>query len=321
MRFLFFVLLIVGSILDFMGLVGFVQYGLYSLLIYLLIHLFLSVIVYLFYRYLLKDRSEIPLYLLYFLPVFGFVFTALFYFSLVVFQREGDLLENYEKYVNYVSEYILEKDIDLKKELNTSSAYDHLYIGMDQQKKNVIVDLISDDIDLKVQILKSALDDSNPEVVHYASSTLNLIEKEYEKLIEKLKIKYQQEKDGDLLREIIDVYEKYIDSGLSEGDLLNFYVDEYLLIIDECLEEFGHDFNIYVKKVKALMILKAYDRVFLVLGIMHKEYPLKAENFLYTLEVMHHMKKYKEIKNVIGKMKQLEIKVPEEYRSVIEFWS
>ncbi len=316
----FIILLFVGSIIDLQLFLISVQSGKLNIVMYVIIHLFLSLCIYIFYRFEVKKKIEMPLYFMIFIPIFGFVFTTIFYLALLVFNRKGNLVEDYETYINYVSDFIVEKDIDFHKEINTTTALDYLLIGDDEQKKSVIIDLVNENMDIKIDILKKALKDNNSEVVHYASSTLNLIENEYEKSLDHLKNKYKNEKGRVVLQELIDVYGKYIYSGLNENFLRNIYLEEYIEMIDTYIDEYGYIADILIKKVNALLVLKKYDRALDVLNIMDEKFPHNFDRCILRMRLFYYLKDYNEIRIVINKMEKMHYEIPMKYKQIVDFW-
>lgn len=317
---LFAVILFVGSIIDLQLFLMTVQSGKLNIVMYVIIHLLLSLGIYIFYRFEVKKKIEIPLYFMIFIPIFGIVFTTIFYISLLVFNRKGNLVEDYETYINYVSDFIVEKDIDFHKEINITTALDYILIGDDEQKKSVIIDLINENMDIKIDILKKALKDNNSEVVHYASSTLNLIENEYEKNLDHLKNKYKNEKGREVLRELIDVYEKYIYSGLNENFLRNIYLNEFIEMIDTYIGEYGYISDILIKKVNALLVLKRYDRALDELNIIDERFPHNFDRCVLRMKIFYYLKDYSEIRIVINKMKKRHYEIPMEFKQIVDFW-
>lgn len=314
-------LLLIATITDILALSNAVLSGQIVWPAYLAIHLALTAGLYAFYRWVAKETLEMPLELMVLVPGAGLLFTWILYTMLLGFNRSGRMIEDYERYIHYIQEYVLEKNVDLHHELDTTSALDRLAQGVEEQKKNVIIDMIDEDLDVKVAVLKRALQDENPEVVHYASTTLQLVDKEYERQMDHLKNRIEEDADdASSRRELIDLYHRYVKSGLVSGELNAYYLRELIEMVDAYLDRYGEDLVLYTRKMDALIGLKAYPSIYEVLGKAYQAFPQHWSNFYYTLQALHYTGRYKEIPGVIRKVRELEIKVPEEHLPLLAFW-
>lgn len=320
MRIITLIILFLGSILDNLLLIGSTIFDTLNFTNLMVFHTITVTLIFVYYFYIAGEKIQLPFYIALFIPGFGLIFLFFLYLSLTLFDKRSDLIEDYEKYIEYINEVVLEKQIDVQKEINVTPAFVNLAVASNEKKKNVIIDLISDDIDVKVHILRKALKDNDPEVVHYASSTLNLIENEYEKRINALRDAYISKGSKEILRELIDVHNKYIKFGLLSEEFLKFQLKEHLEIIEEYISKFTPDYGLLIKKVDILINLEEYDKACEILRNLYAKYPENIMNYIYTMKILFNQRKYKEVAKVAKKIKELNLIVPEKYKSIIEFW-
>lgn len=318
---LLWLLLTIAAITEIFALNGLVFAYTLSWWMYLLIHTGISAGLILFCRHARVRTLDLPADLILMIPGMGALIVWGIYSALLFVRRTGRMIENYEDYILYMEDYVQEREIDLHKELNASSAFDHLAQGMEEEKKNVILDMLEEDFEVKVAVLRKALDDKNPEVVHYASSTLTSIEKEYEHAIDRLKNRIREAPDDALARvELIDLYHRYVHTGLAEGALNAYYLQELIQMIDEYLERYGADLPLFTKKMDALIALGEYEKIYPVLREAYPSYPQHWENFFYTIQALFYTGKQSEIPGVIRRVRELQIQVPESAMAMLTFW-
>ena len=316
----FFIALLIGVIFETVNTFYFFIYNLNGTETFLIIHIVLAVCIYIADKVTYNKRVRVPVYFAGMIPFFGFVFTFLLYTFLFFFGKNRNVFDDYEKYIQYISEYLPEKNIDFNREINTASAYDNLYAGNDEKKKNVIIDIMSEDMEMKVNILKMAVKDENSEVVHYASSTLNFLEKEYEKNMDKLKSAYLMQQNHENLKRLIEEYEKYIVSGLTEGELLNFYINEYMQMIDKYIENYGREHSMLSRKANGLLKTEKYNEAIKNFNIIKSEFGMSAQDYLKYIETLYYEGDYGKIAEVLHEINEKNIDIPEKYSANMEFW-
>lgn len=164
-------------------------------------------------------------YLVVFLPVFGFI--AVFITEIFSrYTKATDIIEDYDKYVHYISNLVLLKPVNFHDETNVMSTVDALQYGDRNEAKTAVVNLTSENPGVKVAILKKALTNDDHEIVHYAAATLTLMEQEYERRLDQLRGKYVPGASDHLLLELITCYNEYIHTGMLEGEALHHYRQE-----------------------------------------------------------------------------------------------
>lgn len=291
-----------------------------SFLIFIIIHSLIMGGIYIYLEKFQNKNVNIPIYIGFFIPSIGIIILLAIYISLILTKKKSNIIEDYNKYIEYIDEIISVNKVSFDKELNVVTALDSLKLSTDKKKKNMIIDLISDDIDIKINILRTALKDKDPEVVHYASSILNLVEEEYEKSINNIRDKYVSTKSEVTLKELINLYYDYLNSGIISERLLEFELDEYLITIDEYTDNFGFDYSILLKKIDVLIKI---DRNEEALNLMELIGDNKGTNelYFYKLKALYNINANNEVIRLANKIKEMDIDIPEDYKGIVEFWT
>ncbi len=119
--------------------------------------------------------------------------------------------------------------IDVSAELGMIGAYDRLYTGSSREKKKFLMSFNPPELSFKVEVLKKALLDEDIDVIHYAATELNRIDETIQKKI------FLGELEGKF-EEVLYSYMKYIRSGLLEGEILKFYQEGALALLEKFSE-------------------------------------------------------------------------------------
>ncbi|MBM7624819.1 tetratricopeptide repeat protein [Sporohalobacter salinus] len=291
----------------------------FSLELFIICHLLISLLYWRLNRQL-KNNFSLAYYLVLLMPGIGLVVVTIINFLLQAKGTSDGLISDYEEYLSFVESFTEETEVDLDEELNQLSILDKLKYSSEQEKKQAIINFTTEDISLQVDILKEALTDDNPEVAHYAASTLNLLETNFEEKIEELMIEYRQTNEIDYLGELIEEYEYYIESSLLKAEVKSVYVQDYIEILLEAKEKFKSVYEIDLKLTKAYKQLEKYEKAIGLLQELIKQYPYRYEAYLKLMELYYDLDQESKMLELIEKIEGLEIHLPEEVRKQIEFW-
>ncbi len=119
--------------------------------------------------------------------------------------------------------------IDVSAELGMIGAFDRLYTGSSMEKKKFLMSFNPPELSFKVEVLKKALLDEDIDVIHYAATELNRIDESLQKKI------FLGEMEGKF-EEVFQSYMQYIRSGLLEGEILKFYQEGALALLEKFSE-------------------------------------------------------------------------------------
>lgn len=320
MRVFEFIMYLILTILDTIISINyfFFQNITFSTLVFL--HIAFVSILFIFSKKVFKDSKALPFYIALFLPGVGMIFITAINIMLQNYAMKNGLIKEYEKYVHYKNELGNIKKINFNKELNVLSMYDKLKHSPSSEKKEAIIELIDNDIEIKVNILRTALLDKDPEVVHYAASTLNLFEQEYERKLFNLKQKYIESNEINTLVKMIELYDSYINSGLLGDESLEVYLNEYLNLLEDNIDRFNDNYEILLKMIDVNIKLSKFDDCFYIIKRLFENFSPRFETYFYLMKIYYNLKNYKMVSNIAKNIKELEIKIPEKYEGIIDYW-
>lgn len=161
----------------------------------------------------------------------GIGFSGLFFLEVLPERRsEYSEIEETLELKSYIKERRDLEYIDVSTELGVIGAYDRLHTGTSQEKKKFLMSFNPPEISFKVDVLKKALLDEDIDVIHYAATELNRIDEAFQKEIHMGEMRGEFEK-------VFNSYLKYTHSGLLEGEILKFYQEGALALLEKFSEE------------------------------------------------------------------------------------
>ena len=220
--------LAVAALLDLYLIVRVVYYQDVSLKIFWIYHLVLTGIFWILNEFFFKRDINYFDVLIILFPGVGF--SGLFFLEILP-ERESEYeeIEETVELANYIRDRRDLEYIDVSTELGMIGAYDRLHTGTSKEKKKFLMGFNPPEAAFKVDVLKKALLDEDIDVIHYAATELNRIDETLQKEI------FLGEMRGEF-EEVFKSYLKYINSGLLEGEILKFYQEGALALLEKFSE-------------------------------------------------------------------------------------
>ena len=234
---------------------------------------------------------------------------------------DENAVAEYEDYIKYKELITLHKDIDVQKEINILSLGDRLMHSSSEEKKSAIMSLNTNDIEVKTGVLRKALLDKDPEVVHYAASTLSFIHDRYENKLSDMENEYARRSTTSKLYELISEYKKYLSLGLVDELSRTAHEKKYVRFLKELESRSGGEFD------TGIMIAREYTEYGNIegaLGILQKLRSKHADRHEVYIEYMHVCYKKRDFKSIMRtakKVKEMDIKIPDKEMKMVDFWT
>lgn len=282
------------------------------LLIYVLIHVLCR-------KYLNNIFSGIPNYLALFLPGLGGIMVSLLHLSLAYFQRDSVILDDYERYISFINLMDGPEKVDYEEEMRTLSFMDQMNLLDSSGKKNLIMDLSLNQYDSKINLLQRGLSDSDLEVQHYSAATLNLIENEYTRTINKVREQFNLYNETEALKQLINVYKRYIESGLLSGEVLLVFNKEYIETLNKLLHRKKETPEILDELVKAYVRSGNFERARTVNLLLLKNYPNRSEGIGNEIQIAFEQKRFTEIHRLLTEYEGKNISLSPRVQSLQSF--
>lgn len=206
-----------------------------------------------------------------------------------------------------------------ERELNTMSLHDRLKLSDENEKKQSLIQFRSDDLEVKVRVLRKALRDSSPEVVHYAAVTLNAMEQEIDNKLNQLKGQYAVKASVTLAGDLIETMNGYIESGLISDQVLQLYRRQLLDWIREYESREDLPYELRVVRAQVLMDLKDDEQALQEYQELVREHPGRHEAFVGLMELHFRRGEYSQLPELTRRLKDFSL--PREIAGRVAFWT
>ncbi len=191
-------------------------------------------------------------------------------------------------------------------------------------KRALIMDVLYSNPGDYVPQLFYAKSNGDTEVVHYAATALTEIQKDFDlKLKDIIMRKQQNPDDQELNKEHISLLEKYISSMLLSGDRLKNLLRQYSQMIKQ---ELGKDdikgrWKLINKKAEADLELEDIEALDEDISYMLERWPEREGVYVFKMQRAVLKKDKKIIDETIKQIRDREIHITSELRSLIDFWN
>lgn len=191
-------------------------------------------------------------------------------------------------------------------------------------RRELMMDILYDDVGEYVEVLKNARMNDDTEVVHYATTAMVELQKDYETKLQKQKEAFALEEDAGLLDEYIQTLEKYVESGLLEGNMLKNRRLELCGLLERKLtqrKEEGHEeLPLYCKKFEQDCALGEYEDALRMADAAIRLWPQQEEGYLMKIRHGVMTKNPEQIGTVIGLLENNKVYLSPAARRTVDFW-
>ncbi|PFW57052.1 hypothetical protein COL13_11330 [Bacillus cereus] len=233
-------------------------------MIFLLLYIIYAILIFLLFRFtkgLMSENKkgiiEFCLIISLLFPLLGLIVSVIMLLLNIKRSKTG-WLQQYSDYVSFqVDNY--EDILELaKQDMDLISFSSGLEIDKPELHKQLIVQLSSSTISNEGGLLKEAIHHKDPETVHYAATTINLLNERYEKQIGYLNKQFLQHPQNDIAKELVSNYLRYIESGLLSNQQKEKTINEFMSFITQSIELFPDELLYSFQLGNLLLYKKQY---------------------------------------------------------------
>ena len=172
-----------------------------------------------------------------------------------------------------------------------------------------------------VSQLQAARMNDDTEVVHYAVTALVELQKEYDLQFQRLERMMALDPEDEVtLNEAISLSERYLSSGLLEGNARTMQLRSYDDLLARRLEK-GESASLWGRKVDADLSLGEFAEAARGIQRMLEQWPQDERGYLYLISYYAQEKDRSGIDRVLQMIRERHVYLSPNGRSVVKFWT
>ena len=256
----------------------------------ILLHIVCCVLVWLGIKTHLLKVKKYLMALVIFVPFWGTVCVLLLHLQMLT-RRDNRIEPGVEKLrVNeeiYKNIFQAVSDTD-KKIVPLEEA---LLINEPRVRRELIMDVLNDDPEEYMDLLKQARMNEDVEVVHYAITAMVELSKEYDFRLQKMEKLYAASPDDpEILEQYCDFMEEYLNQGILEAQMEREQRERYIRLLRQKLKV-KTTLSTCVRLFQNLMKTGDYVQVEEILGLMDQKWHRKEEFWILKIRYLAERKK------------------------------
>ena len=197
---------------------------------------------------------------------------------------------------------------------------DALLMNDPSVRRSVMMDVLMTDVKKYIPVINQARMNDDVEVVHYATTAMVELSKEYELKLQEYSSEYAMNpgREG-LLDEYIAFLAQYISSGMVQGQLLEIQRNTYHQLLVSKLT-LAPNIDDYEKLVRSLLDSKLFIRADVALSTMEENWPLDERNWLLRFRYFYETGASTKLKEMIKNTAQSDRFYSKEVRDIVQLW-
>ncbi|MEG0854421.1 MAG: hypothetical protein RSF82_11140 [Angelakisella sp.] len=270
-----------------------------------------------------KNPKEHRAFALFFLlvPVLGF---AIYYLPKLLYRvsKQHNHYDASNVILHAQSEEIVHRP-NMEEEINVISIDEAMSSCTPQEKRALLLNILKNDMIKNAAVIKSALNDSDSEMAHYAASaTLETYKKLKASIQEREALLSVDSKDTALIRDYITALWDCIESGVLTTRDYSFYMMKYVQTINNCIADVPEILTCedYIRQADCSLRLNdsgtALATAYGAAKRFHEE-----DAYMKGLEICFKTKNQKRFEEIFSAMKASGIPLSNRAVELIRFWN
>lgn len=284
----------------------------------LFLHLLVCVGFFFLLRFRILEADVMLLPICVFVPVFGPLLTLL-----VSFVNASGLTGSKNRNLEAMrKDLVSEKSTpDIDQESGEALPLEDALILNDAGvRRNAMLEILLNGASDMSYVLHRAKENADVEVVHYATTALSELLKDYDLRLQKLSQAHEEHpEDTEVLADYIDTLDEYLRNALAEGENLRIQRTRYVTLLKERIET---DMRIedVQSLIGSLMYSKDYDQAEQWLVQMETRWPEREETIELRLRYYYEFHMGEAFTAYVAKLKTGGCYISGRLRQLIQFW-
>lgn len=200
-----------------------------------------------------------------------------------------------------------------------------LLINDASTRRQLIMDILYHDTGEYVEVLNSARMNDDVEVVHYATTAMVELQKDYEEKLRKQRLDWERKKDSPALYAAYrQTLEAYVDSGILEGNMKRNRLLELEELLTYGIDRGGNseeeELSLYRRHFENSLSLEEYVDSQACADHVMEKWPLMEDGYLMHIRLGILRRERKRIRRMLRLIEERRIYLSPEARKTVEFW-
>ena len=195
-----------------------------------------------------------------------------------------------------------------------------LIVNEPELRRELIMNVLNDNPEEYVELLKQARMNEDVEVVHYAITAMVELSKEYDSKLQELERLHQiSPEDPEVMEQYCEFMEEYLSQGLLEEQIERVQRQRYEQLLEKKLKH-QEDLHTCVCMVKNRMKLGDFGKAHEILQIIEKKWHRHEAYWILKVQYCVEQKQGEELKRTLDKMKKAHIYLSSKGREDLALW-
>lgn len=196
-----------------------------------------------------------------------------------------------------------------------------LIVDAAHDRRRLMLQILNDDPEGYISLLKGASLNDDAEVAHYAAAAMSQITKEADVKLQRLEQAYAADPtDGAALAEYCDYLGNYLDSGLAEGKAAQLQRDQYARLLERRLSQAPGDAGLLRRAAAARLDLGDYDAADALIDRLLSASPQDEDGWVLRLREAAAARDGELLSETLGQMDAEHVYLGPRAREAVDFW-
>lgn len=285
-----------------------------------LIHILIcAVLGLLMYLKIIQSRYHL-FWVVVFIPIWGLICLCLLEYSLRKKEQKGaEIGVEKLKMEDEIYRSILKEEGERKEGI--VSFTDAVMINSAKTRRELMMDILYSDASQYISLLKEARMDEDTEVVHYATTAMVELQKDYDQRLKEEEETYKADPENpECMRSYMALLSDYIKSGLLEGNMLLIRRERYSELLGKYLSRFPEEKICYQRKAYNDMALGRKKEVEEGIQILLTRWPEDEDGYLLQIEYDAEKRNRSGIDNTLRLIKKNGVFLSANGKSIVKYW-
>lgn len=284
----------------------------------LTLHIICCILIYLGIRTRILKVEKCMMPMVLFVPIWGPLCVLVLHFQLLGRRHSREIGLEKMRIKEEIYRSIIMENTETAK--NVVPLEDALLLNVPGLRRELIMDMLNDNPEEYIELLHQARMNEDVEVVHYATTAMAELLKEYDFRLQKLEQDYAAHpEDEKALDKYCEFLRMYIEQGMVQGQMESVQRNQYSQLLSRKLEQ-KKELEPCICLMDNYLKMEEYTKAWDLLKMMEQYWPEREEYWMMKIRYYAQQKRGRELTRLIREMGERRIYLSAESRQTLAFW-